>query len=65
MNVEWYLIMFRVEMWPVISTRKNIEELIFIQNGALLHFAIVVREWRDGVVIRASASQSVDLGFIS
>ena len=48
-----------------LSVLGILKELIFIQNGALLHFAIVVREWRDGVVVRASASQSIDLGFIS
>ena len=32
-------------MWPVISTLENIEDLIFMQDGAPPHFAIVVHEW--------------------
>ena len=37
--------MLREEIWPVISTWENIEDLIVIQDGAPPHFAIVVREW--------------------
>ena len=37
--------MVREEIWPVISTLENIEDLIFMQDGAPPHFAVVVREW--------------------
>ncbi len=45
MNAERYLTMLRDEIWPVINTWENIEDLIFMQDGALPHFAFVVREW--------------------
>ena len=44
-NAEGYLSMLREEIWPVISTWKNIEDLIFMQDGAPPHFATVVHEW--------------------
>ena len=44
MNVESYLTMLQDEIWPVISTWKNIEDFIFMQDGAPPHFAIVVSE---------------------
>ena len=44
MNAERYLIMLQDEIWSVISTWENIEDLIFMQDGAPPHFAIVVRE---------------------
>ena len=37
--------MLRDEVWPIISAWNNIENLIFQQDGAFPHFAIVVREW--------------------
>ena len=37
--------MLRDEVWPIISAWDNIEDLIFMQDGAPSHFAIVVREW--------------------
>ena len=45
LNAERYLTMLQDEIWPVISTWENIEDLIFMQGGVPLHFAIVVREW--------------------
>ena len=45
MNAEWYLTMLIDEVWPIISAWDNIKDLIFIQDGALTHFAIVIREW--------------------
>ena len=45
MNAERYLTMLRNEVWPIISAWDNIEDLIFMQDGAPPHFAIVVREW--------------------
>ena len=44
-NAERYLTMLRKEVWPIISAWDNIEDLIFMQDGAPPHFAIVVREW--------------------
>ena len=37
--------MLRDEVWPIISAWDNIKDLIFMQNGAPPHFAIVVRQW--------------------
>ena len=48
MNAERYLTMLRGEIWPVISTWENIEDMIFMQDGARPHFAIIVREWLNG-----------------
>ena len=46
MNAERYLTMLRDEVWPIIiSAWDNVEDLIFMQDGAPPHFAIVVREW--------------------
>lgn len=40
-----YLTMLQDIMWPVISAWENVEDLIFMQDGAPPQFAIVVREW--------------------
>ena len=45
MNAKRYLTMLRDEVWPIISAWDNIEDLIFMQDGAPPHFAIVVCEW--------------------
>ena len=45
LNVEWYLTMLGEEIWRVISTLENIEDFIFMLDGATPHFPIVVREW--------------------
>ena len=37
--------MLRDEVWPITSAWGNIEDLIFIEDGAPPHFAVVVREW--------------------
>ena len=38
--------MLRDQVWPpIISAWDNIEDLIFIQDGAPPHFVIVVCEW--------------------
>ena len=44
-NAKRYLTMLQDEIWSVISTWENIEDLIFMQDGPPPHFAIVVREW--------------------
>ena len=45
MNAKRYITILQDEIWPIISTQENIEDLIFMQDGTLLHFAIVVCEW--------------------
>ena len=45
MNAERYLTTLRNKVWPIINAWDNIEDLIFMQDGAPPHFAIVVREW--------------------
>ena len=42
---ERYLTMLREEVWPVISTWNNIENIIFMLDGAPPHFAVVVGQW--------------------
>ena len=37
MNAEWYLDMLRDKVWPVVSTWENINNLMFMQDGALPH----------------------------
>ena len=44
-NAERQLTMLREEIWSFISTLKNIEDVIIMQDGAPPHSAIVVREW--------------------
>ena len=41
MNTKWYLTTMKDEIWPITSTW---DKLIFTQDGAPPHFAIVVRE---------------------
>ena len=45
MNIERYLTMLRDKVWPIISAWDNIEDLIFMQDRAPPHFAVVVHEW--------------------
>ena len=45
MNAKRYLSMLRDEVWPIVSAWDDIEDLIFMQDGAPPHFAIGVREW--------------------
>ena len=47
-NAERYLTMLREEIWPAISTWENIKDLIFIQDGAPPHLAVVGGEWLNG-----------------
>ena len=44
--------MLRDEVWPIISAWDNIEDLIFMKDGAPPHFAIVVREWLNAQFFR-------------
>ena len=45
MNAKRYLTMLRDEVKPIISAWDNNEDLIFMQDGAPQHFAIVDHEW--------------------
>ena len=45
MNAKRYLTMLKNEVRPIISAWDNTEDLIFMQDGAPQHLAIVVREW--------------------
>ena len=47
MNVERYLMMLKDQVFPEISSWDNSDDLIFKQDGAAPHFALVVREWLD------------------
>lgn len=47
MNSERYLAMLEDEVWPIVSTWDNINDLIWMQDGAPPHFALIVREWLD------------------
>ena len=47
MNAERYLAMLQNEVWPVVSTWDNINDTIFMQDGAPPHFALTVWEWLD------------------
>lgn len=42
-----YLNMLEDKVWPIISRRPNAEEIIFQQDGAPPHFALIVRTWLD------------------
>ena len=47
MNAKCYLHMLEDYMWPIVSGRKNIDELVFMHNGTPPHFALSVRTWLD------------------
>jgi hypothetical protein len=47
MNGERYLEMLQNYVWPEISQWENIEELIFMHDGAPSHYAGIVRNWLD------------------
>ena len=42
--------MLRYEVRPIFSVCNNIKHLIFVQDGAPPHFAIVVCEWLNNQV---------------
>jgi hypothetical protein len=39
--------MLENEVWPIVSTWDNINDLILMQDGAPSHFALDVRDWLD------------------
>jgi hypothetical protein len=39
--------MLENEVWPIVSTWDNINDLILMQDGAPPHFALDVRDWLD------------------
>jgi len=45
MNVERYLHMLKDYVWPIVSGWENIDELVFMHDGAPPHFALSVRAW--------------------
>ena len=47
MNADRYLSLLRDQVWPIISTWENFNELLFMQDGAPPHFARSVRAWLD------------------
>lgn len=47
MNGERYLNMLENRVWPALSTFDNIENMVFMQDGAPPHFASNVRQWLD------------------
>ena len=47
MNAERYLNMLRDQVYPILSSWDNIDDLIFMQDGAAPHFALAVRDWLD------------------
>jgi hypothetical protein len=42
MNAERYLQMLEDYVWPIVSGRENISELVFMHDGAQPHFALSV-----------------------
>ena len=47
MNAECYFHMLEDYVWPIVSGWENIDELVFIHDGAPPHFALSVRAWLD------------------
>ena len=47
MNAERYLHMLDSFVWPTVSGWDNIDDLIFMPDGAPPHFALTVRAWLD------------------
>jgi len=47
MNAERYLQMLEDYVWPVVSGWENIDELVFMHDGAPPHFALIVHPWLD------------------
>ena len=47
MNAERYLQMLEDYVWPIVSDCENIDELVFMHDGAPLHFALSVRALLD------------------
>lgn len=47
MNADRYLKMLEEYVWPRICGWENIDELVFMQDGAPPHFARTVRAWLD------------------
>jgi len=45
MNAERYLQMLEDYVWPILSGWENIDELVFVHDGAPPHFALSVRAW--------------------
>jgi hypothetical protein len=46
-NSKHYLQMLQDYVWPMVSGCENIDDLIFMQDGAPPHFANVVHLWMN------------------
>lgn len=40
-----YLNMVQTFLWPRVSVRDNFNNTIFMQDGAMPHYALTVKEW--------------------
>ena len=47
MNAERYLHMLDSFVWPIVSDRDNINNLMFMQDVVPPHFVLNVRAWLD------------------
>jgi len=47
MNAERYLQMLEDYLWPKVSGWENVDELVFMHDGAPPQFALSVRAWLD------------------
>jgi hypothetical protein len=47
MNSKHYLQMLQDYVWPMVSGWENIDDLIFMQDGAPHHFANAIHAWVD------------------
>jgi len=46
-NAERYFHMLEDYVWRIVYDWENIDELVFMHDGALPHFALSVRVWLD------------------
>ena len=58
MNAERYLHMLDSFVWPTVSGWDNIDDLIFMQDGAPPHFALNVRAWLGPTLFRSMAGST-------
>ena len=47
MDAARYLAMLEEDVWPVLSRWRNVDRLVFMQDGAPAHYSRVVRNWLD------------------
>ena len=63
-DAEWYLMMLRDEILPVVNTWEKFEDLNFMYDSAIPHFALIVGEWLNGHYPRGWLSQCGQLGYL-